>query len=144
MISVKSLKLVNEKNVKYDFQKITTPKNIYDVMQKIGATQKAQEYMYILCLDIKNCINCIANVGIGSINTAIADKRTVFQYMYLTNSTKMILVHNHPSGDTTPSVQDIETTNKINEICKILDFQLLDHIIISDGSYTSLKEEGVF
>ena len=57
---------------------------------------------------------------------------------------KMILVHNHPSGDTTPSVQDIETTNKINEICKILDFQLLDHIIISDGSYTSLKEEGVF
>ena len=142
MISVKSLKLVNEKNVKYDFQKITTPKNIYDVMQKIGATQKAQEYMYILCLDIKNCINCIANVGIGSINTAIADKRTMFQYMYLTNSTKMILVHNHPSGNVEPSKADKILTSQLLEIGNLHGIPIIDHLIIGKDKYYSFFENG--
>lgn len=144
MIKIKSLKLVNEKNVKYEFNKITSPKNIFEIMQKIGATEKAQENVYIICLDTKNNINCIANVSIGTLENAVIDKKVIFQYLYLTNSSKLILTHNHPSGDTTPSKQDIYITQQINEACKMLDFQLLDHIITSANSFTSIKELGGF
>ena len=113
-------------------------------MRKIGATEKAQENAYIICLDTKNNINCIANVSIGTLESAIIDKKVIFQYLYLTNSSKLILTHNHPSGDTTPSKQDIYFTQQINEACKMLDFQLLDHIIISTDSFTSIKELGGF
>lgn len=144
MIKIKSLKLVNEKNVKYELDKITSPKNVFGIMQKIGATEKAQENVYIICLDTQNNINCIANVSIGTLESAIVDKKVIFQYLYLTNSSKLILTHNHPSGDTTPSKQDIYFTQQINEACKMLDFQLLDHIITSTNSFTSIKELGGF
>lgn len=144
MIKIKSLKLVNEKSIKYEFDKITSPKNVFEIMQKIGATEKAQENVYIICLDTKNNINCIANVSIGTLENAVIDKKVIFQYLYLTNSSKLILTHNHPSGDTTPSKQDIYITQQINEACKMLDFQLLDHIITSTNSFTSIKELGGF
>lgn len=144
MLKVKSLKLVNEKNIKYDLEKITSPKNVFEIMEKIGATDRAQEYIYIMCLDTKNNINCISNVGIGTLDNAVVDKRILFQYMYLTNSNKMILVHNHPTGNIEPSKCDIKVTQQVNEICKMLDFELLDHIIISSDNYTSIKEKGGF
>lgn len=144
MIKVKSLKLTNEKSIKYELNKITTPKNVFEIMQQIHVTEKPQEYMYIIGLDTNNNINCIANISIGGISCASIDARTIFQYLYLSNSTKFILAHNHPSGNLKPSTEDIVITKQLEAMAKILQFQLLDHIIVTQNDYDSLKEQQIF
>ena len=99
--------------------------------------------MVLLTLDVKNVVTSISTVSIGSINTSVVHPREVFKTAILSNAASIILAHNHPSGDVTPSKQDINITHRINECGKILGIDLLDHLIIGDDTYTSLKEKGI-
>lgn len=146
------LQVVKEDFVKYevckDFQ-VTEPKKIakliYDVFELNG---EMQENFIVVYLDIRNKINAIATIFKGTLNQTTVHPREVFNHALLTSSASIILIHNHPSGDVTPSEQDIEMTKKLVEAGKILGIEVLDHIIISSApdyyNYSSLKSARYF
>ena len=100
------------------------------------------EHLMVLLLNTKNVVIAIETVSIGSLNTSILSPREVFKSAIRKSSASIILVHNHPSGDTNPSMEDIAATERIKECGKILGIELLDHIIIGDLKYISLKDKG--
>ena len=104
--------------------------------------EESEEYLYMVCMNTKNKIIGIFEVSHGNVNSSIVGVREVFQKALLANAVSIIVMHNHPSGDCTPSRQDIEITKRISEAGKIIGVELLDHIIIGDKCYTSLKEKG--
>ena len=101
-----------------------------------------REQFVVLHLNTKNKINAIETVSIGSLNLSVVTPREIFKGAILHNSASIILVHNHPSGDPTPSPDDIITTKKIMEAGDILGIRVLDHVIVGDNRYISLKDAG--
>lgn len=101
-----------------------------------------KEYFKILLLDTKNRIICDRCISIGSLNASIVHPREVFKEAILQSANKVFLIHNHPSGDPTPSKEDIEITKRLYDSGRLLGVEVLDHIIIGDGRYVSLKEYG--
>lgn len=97
-----------------------------------------KEYLRGLYLNVKNEIIHDEIISIGTIDQSICHPRDILRPAILHNAAAFILVHNHPSGDTTPSQADINITNKIKKISYILSITLLDHVIIGDG-YKSCK-----
>lgn len=137
-IKIKSIRLKVEKTIKYDFETITDALTLYNIMKKIGVTEKSNEHAYLIGLDNHNNITHIANIGIGGLDYVFMDTRVIFQHLYISNSVKFILVHNHPSQDLKPSRQDLEVTEKIQRASNLLGFTFLDHLIITDGAYQSI------
>lgn len=103
--------------------------------------EETEEYMYMICMNTKNRIIGVFEVSHGNVNSSIVGTREIFQKALLANAVSIILMHNHPSGDPTPSREDVEVTKKLVEAGKILGVQVLDHLIIGDRSYSSLKEK---
>lgn len=102
-----------------------------------------QEELWVACLDTKNRLQKIAKVYRGSVNTAMIRVGEVFKEAIRLNSAAIIVVHNHPSTDITPSPEDILVTRQIVEAGKLLDTDVLDHLIIGGNRYTSLRERGL-
>lgn len=126
-------------------KKIQSPNDIFNIAQNvIQANEYAEENLWLITLDTKNNITGIFTVSIGSLNSSIVHPREVFKRAVLQNAASIIICHNHPSGDPVPSQEDINITKRIYDAGKILGIELLDHIIIGDNKYTSLKEKGVF
>ena len=100
-----------------------------------------EEYMYMICMNTKNRIIGIFEISHGSVNVSIVTPREVFQKALLANAVSIILMHNHPSGDCTPSREDVEVTKKLVEAGKLIGISVLDHIIVGDN-YSSLKDKG--
>ncbi|NMA84801.1 MAG: DNA repair protein RadC [Epulopiscium sp.] len=100
-----------------------------------------QEHFKVVLLDTKNKIIGDRDVTIGSINSSIVHPREVFKEAIQRSAAHIIIVHNHPSGDPTPSREDIEVTKRIIEAGNLLGVPVLDHIIIGNGKYISLKEK---
>lgn len=103
--------------------------------------EEPEEYMYMICMNTKNKIIGVFEVSHGTVNASLVTPREVFQKALLANAVSVILMHNHPSGDSTPSRQDIEITKRLVEAGKIIGIDVLDHIIVGDN-YSSLKEKG--
>lgn len=95
-----------------------------------------------ILLNTKNHVEKIIDISIGSLNASIVHPREAFSEAVKSGISSVVFIHNHPSGDPEPSMEDIETTNRLVEAGKILGIKLLDHIIIGDGRFTSLKEKG--
>ena len=96
------------------------------------------EVLKVILLNTKNVVEKIVDVASGKINSVNFDKKAIFQDAIKLGLSKIIIVHNHPSGDATPSVFDIETTKKLIEAAKLLDIKILDHIIIAKDRYESI------
>lgn len=103
-----------------------------------------KEYMKAILLNIKCGLVSIEEISIGSINSSIVHPREVFAPAIKKSCASLILVHNHPSGDPTPSQEDLNVTRRLVEGGKILGIEVVDHIIIGDGKYVSLKDKGIF
>lgn len=101
-----------------------------------------REVFFVICLNTKNEIVAIHRAHVGSINAAIIHPREVFKCAILNNASGLIFFHNHPSSDVQPSREDIEVTNRLVECGKILGIDVLDHIIVGDHRFLSLKERG--
>lgn len=80
-------------------------------------------------------------VSKGNLNSSIVHPREIFKRAVLNNAASIICMHNHPSGDPTPSQNDIDITKRIDEAGELMGIPLLDHVIIGDGTYISLKEK---
>jgi len=141
-ISIVSIKMVREASVLYDIRKIGSPKDGVELGKKfLGDVDREQ--LIVCCLDTKNQPTAINVVSIGSLNSSIVHPREVFKPAILSNSASIMLFHNHPSGDPAPSKEDISITERIKESGRILGIELIDHIIIGNDSYCSLKEKGI-
>jgi DNA repair protein RadC len=102
-----------------------------------------QEHLRVLLLDTKNHVLDIVEVYRGSVNMSQVRVGEVFKAAVRRNAAAVIVVHNHPSGDPTPSPDDVSVTRAIVQAGKLLDVDVLDHLVIGQGRYVSLKERGL-
>ncbi|BAD76903.1 UNVERIFIED_ORG: DNA replication and repair protein RadC [Anoxybacillus amylolyticus] len=102
----------------------------------------SQEHFVAIYLNTKNQVIYRKTVFIGSLNASIVHPREVFKEAIKRSAASVICVHNHPSGDPTPSREDIDVTKRLAECGRIIGIELLDHLIIGDQKFISLKEKG--
>lgn len=122
--------------------RISSPKDAADyVMDEMKYLQK--EHLRVIMLNTKNMVICSKDVSMGSLNSSIVHPREIYTEAIKRCSASIIICHNHPSGDPTPSLEDINITKRLAECGKIIGIELIDHIVIGDGTYISLKEKGV-
>lgn len=121
---------------------IHSPKDVADLLMEEMRYLK-KEYFKTVQLNIKNQVLTVEDISVGSLNASIVHPREVFQGPIRRSSAAIILVHNHPSGDPVPSKEDIDVTKRLCEAGKLLGIDVLDHIIIGDGVFTSFKEKGM-
>lgn len=142
-IDVLSLQITKDKEIQSNLKRkaIQSPTDVVAVLKDfIGYSDR--ENFIVMCLDTKNQITAIHTISTGTLNSSLVHPREVFKLAIIKNSASIILAHNHPSGNTRPSKQDIEITKRLIESGNILGIEILDHIIIGEY-YTSLKEEGL-
>lgn len=120
---------------------ISSPKDVAFYMMKEMNNLK-KEYFKIIMLNTKNMIISIKDVSIGSLNSSIVHPREVFVEAIKNSSAAVILCHNHPSGDCTPSKEDIAVTKRLKECGDLIGIEVLDHIIIGRKNFISFKEKG--
>ena len=139
------LELVKEESHKYEVEtRISCPKDIYEVLTKVCRIQcNAEEVFILITLNTKNIVTGYIEVHRGTINTSLVHPREVFKRALLNNASNIMVAHNHPSGDPNPSKEDIQITERLKEAGNLLGINLLDHIIVGEDKYISLKEKGV-
>lgn len=116
-----------------------------EVAGRFGVTEigdEAQEVVLLLILNTKNQINAIHRVFQGSLNASVAPPREIYRSTILNNGVRIILYHNHPSSDLTPSEADLAFTHRMVEAGDVLGIELLDHFIVSGEKWLSFKEIG--
>jgi DNA repair protein RadC len=120
---------------------IRSPKDAASfLMPEIGSLQ--QEHFVALYLNVKNQVIHKQTIFIGSLNSSIVHPREIFKEAVKRSAASIICAHNHPSGNATPSPEDIEVTKRLQEAGFIIGIELIDHVIIGDHQYVSLKEQG--
>ena len=140
-INVVSIQLIKEKSLSYETKRINCPQDAYNIAEGF-LSGVDREHFIVMCLDTKNNVTALNTVSIGTLNSSLVHPREVFKAAILANSASVILVHNHPTGDPTPSREDREVTKRLCEAGKIMGIEVLDHIIIGDNRHISLKEQG--
>ncbi|MFT9495791.1 JAB domain-containing protein [Anaerosolibacter sp.] len=141
-VDIVSIKLVKEASTLYKNRKISSPDDVYELTVPF-LKDLDREAMLVITLNTKNQPNSISVCSIGTINSSIVHPREIFKSAILSNAASIIIAHNHPSGDATESKEDVNISKRIYEAGKILGIELLDHLIIGDGHFTSLKERGI-
>ncbi|MBR2891571.1 MAG: DNA repair protein RadC [Bacilli bacterium] len=116
---------------------LPSPKLIYEHFKPLYYNVK-QEQLYAIYLDTKGKMISKKLITIGNINSSLIDDKSIFKWAYKYSASAIILVHNHPSGDSTPSKEDLKVTAQIIRQAELLGFIILDHIIIGDN-YFSIK-----
>lgn len=122
---------------------IDSPKNVSFFLAPL-VKDELQEKMYVFCLNSKNRVIHFECVSIGTVDRTIIHPRDIFRMAIAKNAARIILAHNHPSGDPRPSVSDIDCTDELKQAGKILQIQVVDHVIIGNGkSFYSFSEKGM-
>lgn len=123
----------------------TQIKSATDIIELVNSINQAEGYnasptetVVVIALNTKNQVLAYNEIATGNTSTCNIDPANIFRFIFTLPASKFILVHNHPSGDTTPSNIDIQMTNKIKDLSAQLNIQFLDHIIIGDNDYTSI------
>jgi len=121
----------------YKSKELTDPEKVYRLI-KSKLKDYHKEHFYIIVLNSRNW--SVAEVSIGSLNASIVHPREVFAEAIKNKAASVIFVHNHPSGDPEPSEGDLLTTKRLVEAGKILEIEVVDHIIITNNNFLSFKE----
>ena len=124
----------------------TTVKSPEDVVKSVKSLLKGKkkEHFMVLSLDTRNHLIKIHPISIGSLDSSIVHPREVFKEAISDSAASVIFAHNHPSGDPTPSEDDIKLTKRLVEVGEILGIEVLDHIIVCDREYLSMKARNLF
>lgn len=136
--------LVKESSSNYpEVCRLDSPEKIYKMINAVyNASVLTEEYMWAIALDTKCNPIGIFEVSHGIVNASLITPREIFMKLLLCGAVNFVLVHNHPSGDVTPSKEDITTTKRIKESGEMISINLLDHIIVGNAYY-SFQEKGV-
>lgn len=119
--------------------KITTGSDVFHLFEQEFIGYK-QETLYCIFLDLKSNIITKKQVFVGSLNQSLIHPREVFKYAVKYSAYTIILIHNHPSGDPTPSRADIEVTKRFIEIGELLQIKVVDHIVVGENRYESIMK----
>lgn len=131
--------MVKEKDIEYDYVKST--ESVYNFLKyKLELNQEPEEVVVMLALDNKLNIVSYCDVARGDLSKSFLNPREVYKRALVSNAKSVIIAHNHPSGDSTPSLEDETITKILKEAGDIIGIQLLDHIIVGDKDYYSFFE----
>ena len=137
--------LVSERVVDYpaELGRFTSPQEIYDIINNLFmASDDPEEHIYMICVNGRLAPIGFFDVAHGSMTQCQVGVQQIFTRAALCGAYAIIIAHNHPSGDTTPSEPDMTFTERIKEAGKIMDIPLVDHLIIGENGYYSFHEEG--
>lgn len=119
---------------------ITSPKKGANIFQQMFG-DNTQECLGVICLDTKGRPTHYSTIYKGTANHIVISPKDILRVAILSNASSLILGHNHPSSDLSPSPQDIKTTRNVKRACELLDLNLVDHLIINNkGEYMSIRE----
>ena len=130
-------------SISIDRRKLFSPVDVYNHFY-LMFKNLTQEHLYVMYLDVKGKLIDKKLIGIGTTNSVQIDIKEVFKWAFKLKATALILVHNHPSGDETPSDEDIKLTVEIKKQADILKFTILDHIIIGNYYYSMRLKNHIF
>ena len=134
-------KLVKESSMLYNNRCVRSSEDGYQLLKQfLGDVDR--EYFVVACLDTKNRPTAINICHIGTLNSSLVHPRECFKPALLSNAASILVGHTHPSGSSTESREDIEVTKRLVEAGRILGIDVIDHIVLGDGEYVSLKEKG--
>ncbi|WP_232319647.1 RadC family protein [Sporosarcina ureae] len=140
-VDIVSVRLLKESSLLYKDRSIRSPQDGYNLFKQfLGELDR--EYFVIICLNVKNQPTAISVCHIGNLNSCIVSPREIMKTAILSNAASIILLHNHPSGHPKPSQEDIDVTRRLKDAGSIIGIDVLDHLVIGDESFVSLKEEG--
>ena len=127
--------------------KVLNSEDVYKVMQQVllreNKIRRNQEHFWVIGLDNANKILFIELIGLGQVNRVNTNPPEVFRMGIYKMAVSVILVHNHPSGNLKPSKSDVDATDRMLKVGKLISINVLDHLIITEESYTSFKNEGI-
>jgi len=141
-VQVVRLQLVREASLSCYAKTITTAADVAELVRPMLQGADREHFLAIM-LDTKNKVNAIHTVSVGTLNASLVHPREVFKVALLTNAASVILCHNHPSGDPTPSKEDRDTTMRLVQVGKLLGIEVLDHVIIGEGRFFACKQAGL-
>jgi DNA repair protein RadC len=121
--------------------RLTQPSQIWELFRWLG--RESKEYMVVLLMDGKNRISAVDICSIGTLNQSLCHPREIFKSALMASCAAIVILHNHPSGCTDPSGEDIAITRRLKEASEIIGIKLLDHLVVSDSEYTSFVERGL-
>ena len=122
-------------------KRVSTSSDVYQLFHYL--TQETKEHFLALHLDSKNKIICIDQVSVGSLSASIIHPREVMKACMLSSCAALVLIHNHPSQDPTPSREDIEITTRLKDCCELMGIRLLDHLVLGESQYVSFADRGL-
>jgi len=138
------ISLVKDGSVRIDERpQVRSSNDAYEAVRDWFLDKDREEFVVIM-LNVKNKIIGISSISVGSLTSSLVHPREVFKPLILHNAAAVILSHNHPSGDPTPSQDDINITSRLKEIGEIMGIKILDHIIVGDGKFISFLDDGYF
>lgn len=140
----KKVKLENERFIECseEERRITNPDKVDNIARNyLRIHEETEEYAYMLCLNTKNVVTSIFELSHGNVNSSIVGIREMYQKALLANAVSVIVFHNHPSGDCKPSMEDIKISKRMIEAGQLIGVEFLDHLVIGDTTYCSLKSE---
>lgn len=137
------LNLVFSKYIPEIENNFTNSEKVYQLCRTMEWDTYSEEHVFLLSFDMKFRLKAFFEIGIGNNDTCLVDRRGIAQKILLSNAAKMIMVHNHPSGDPTPSKEDLNLSNELKKLGELLDIPFVDSIILGDGIYTSFMEKGI-
>lgn len=124
--------------------KLESPEDVYSFMEEnYKLSKKTEEFVYIICTDARANKRHIFQISHGGIGNSYMGAASIIKRCLVTNARNLMIIHNHPSGDVTPSKDDIEATKRIHEKCKEFEIFLCDHIIIGENNFTSLRRNDI-
>ena len=121
---------------------VTTPDEVVDLLRE-RLQDLDREHFVVLHLDAKHSPTGLDTVSIGTLSATLVHPREVFKAAILASAGAILLAHNHPSGDVTPSKDDVDLTRRMVEAGRIIGIEVIDHIIIGDGHHLSFRERGL-
>ena len=137
-VSRLQLNKLYSKRWEYPEFKLGSPRCVVDVVNALHELDSLPvEHMVLLAVDTKNKL-ISTTLAVGDVSSTVISVRTMFQWLLLCDASRFIMAHNHPSGDPSPSSEDIEITRRVILIAKAMGMHLLDHIIIGASDYCSL------
>ena len=131
-----------EKEKLPDKLSLDSSKAVAAYLQKFIGVEK-KEHFVLLSLDSRNKLMKVSSISVGSLNSSVVHPREVFREAVQSSAAQIILAHNHPSGSSEPSPEDIALTRRLSEAAKIFGIELLDHVIVTKATYSSLKEKNI-
>jgi len=121
---------------------VSTPEDVVALMKPLLVGED-REHFYCICLDTKNRTRKIVEVSVGSLNASIVHPRELFREAIAVSAASVVIVHNHPSGDPTPSGADIQLTRRLVKAGDVLGVEVLDHVVIGGDELASLRDLGL-